>query len=73
LGLHGAPFKILTLYGAPPAEADKGRKDTAVVGDEVTEIIVRFDYEGTDEYPYMFHCHMLEREESGMIGQFTVN
>ena len=70
--LHGASFQILTLNGEPPTEADRGWKDTVVVWDEVTEIIVRFDYEATDEYPYMFHCHILEHEDYGMMGQFTV-
>jgi bilirubin oxidase len=70
--LHGASFQILTLNGEPPAEADRGWKDTVVVWDEVTEVIVRFDYEAAEEYPYMYHCHMLEHEEYGMMGQFTV-
>jgi bilirubin oxidase len=70
--VHGASFQILTLNGAPPAEADRGWKDTVVVGDEVTEIIVRFDYEATDEYPYMLHCHILEHEDYGMMWQYTV-
>ena len=70
--VHGASFQILTLNGAPPGEADRGWKDTVVVGDEVTEIIVRFDHIATEEFPYMYHCHMLEHEEYGMMGQFTV-
>lgn len=70
--LHGASFQILTLNGEPPTAADSGWKDTVIVSNEVTEIIVRFDYEATDEYPYMFHCHMLEHHEYGMMGQFTV-
>jgi bilirubin oxidase len=70
--IHGVSFQILTLNGEPSAEADKGWKDTVVVWDEVTEIIVRFDYEATEEFPYMYHCHMLEHEEYGMMGQFTV-
>jgi FtsP/CotA-like multicopper oxidase with cupredoxin domain len=70
--LHGASFQILTLNGESPTEADKGWKDTVVVWDEVTEIIVRFDYEATDDNPYMLHCHILEHEDYGMMGQFTV-
>ena len=70
--LHGASFQILTLNGEPPTEADRGWKDTVVVWDEVTEIIVRFDHVATEEFPYMYHCHMLEHEEYGMMGQFTV-
>ena len=70
--MHGASFQILTLNGEPPTEADRGWKDTVVVWDEVTEIIVRFDHEAAEEYPFMYHCHMLEHEEYGMMGQFTV-
>jgi bilirubin oxidase len=70
--LHGASFQILTHNGEPPAQADKGWKDTVVIWDEVTEIIVRFDYEATEEFPYMYHCHMFEHEEYGMMGQVTV-
>jgi bilirubin oxidase len=71
--IHGVSFQILTLNGKPPTEADRGWKDTVVVWDEVTEIIVRFDYVATEEFPYMYHCHMLEHEEYGMMGQFTVD
>ena len=70
--IHGASFQILTLNGEPVTEADRGWKDTVVVWDEVTEIIVRFDYSATEEFPFMYHCHMLEHEEYGMMGQFTV-
>ena len=70
--IHGASFQILTLNGESPSEADRGWKDTVVVWDEVTEIIVRFDHVATEEFPYMYHCHMLEHEEYGMMGQFTV-
>ena len=70
--IHGVSFQILTLNGEPPSEADQGWKDTVVVWDDVTEIIVRFDYEATEEFPYMYHCHMLEHEEYGMMGQFMV-
>lgn len=70
--MHGASFQILRHNGAPPAEADRGWKDTVVVWGEMTEIIVRFDHEASEEFPYMYHCHMFEHEEYGMMGQFTV-
>lgn len=71
--IHGASFQILTLNGELPTAADRGWKDTVVVWDEVTEIIVRFNHTATEEFPYMYHCHMLEHEEYGMMGQFTVD
>ncbi len=70
--IHGASFQILTHNGIAPAEADRGWKDTVVVWGEITEIIVRFENEATEEFPYMYHCHMFEHEEYGMMGQFTV-
>jgi len=70
--MHGASFQILTLNGEPPTEADRGWKDTLVAWDKTTEVIIRFDHEATDEFPYMYHCHILEHEDYGMMGQFTV-
>ena len=70
--IHGVSFQILTINGEPPAEEDRGWKDTVVVGKEITEVILRFDHVATEDYPYMYHCHMLEHEEGGMMGQFTV-
>ncbi len=70
--MHGVSFQILSQNGEPPAEADRGWKDTVVVADGVTEVIMRFDYIATEEYPYMYHCHILEHEDVGMMGQFTV-
>lgn len=70
--IHGASFQILTQNGELPAEADRGWKDTVIVWKETTEIIIRFDHEATDDFPFMYHCHMLEHEEAGMMGQFTV-
>jgi blue copper oxidase len=72
--IHGVSFQILSIAGRPPAEADRGWKDTVVVPPKtVVEVILRFDHAASDEYPFMYHCHMLEHEEGGMMGQFTVS
>jgi FtsP/CotA-like multicopper oxidase with cupredoxin domain len=70
--VHGASFQIVTLNGEEPTEADRGWKDTLVVTEEPSEILLRFNHTATDEFPYMYHCHMLEHEDGGMMGQFTV-
>ena len=70
--MHGTSFQILSQNGRPPAPEDKGWKDTIEIGHGPTELIMKFDYEATDEYPYMYHCHILEHEDGGMMGQFTV-
>ena len=53
-----------------PADNEVGWKDTwNTPPGFVTRVIARFDgYTG--EYPY--HCHILEHEDGGMMGQFTV-
>jgi len=37
-----------------------------------TEILVRFDKPAEKATPFMYHCHILEHEDAGMMGQFTV-
>lgn len=70
--VHGVSFQVITHNGKPPAESERGWKDTVVVTTEPTEILMRFNHIATDAYPYMFHCHVLEHEDMGMMGQFTV-
>ena len=68
--LHDVQFQILERNGKKPSPLESGRKDTVLLmpGEQV-KIISRFeDYTGI----YMYHCHMLEHEDNGMMGQFTV-
>lgn len=68
--LHDVQFNILDRNGKPPAPIESGRKDTVLLWpNERVRIISRFlDYTGI----YMYHCHMLEHEDDGMMGQFEV-
>lgn len=70
--VHGVSFQIVKHQGRPPAKADRGWKDTIVVSEEPTEILMRFNHIADDNNPYMYHCHILEHEDGGMMGQFTV-
>ena len=70
--MHGVSFQIVSLNGKPPAEEDRGWKDTVVVTEEPTELLMRFNHVADDKTPYMYHCHILEHEDGGMMGQFTV-
>jgi len=68
--LHDVQFQVLDRNGKPPGPLERGRKDTVLLmpGERV-RIISRFeDYTGI----YMYHCHMLEHEDNGMMGQFEV-
>ncbi len=68
--IHDIQFYILDRNGHPPAPYESGRKDTVLVmpGERVRLIMHFNDYTGI----YMYHCHMLEHEDDGMMGQFEV-
>ncbi|NRB04952.1 MAG: multicopper oxidase domain-containing protein [Rhodobacteraceae bacterium] len=70
--VHGCSFRILSQNGATPPAYAQGWKDMVHVEDGWSEILVRFDYDAPEETPYMYHCHILEHEDCGMMGQFTV-
>lgn len=72
--IHGCSFLIDKIAGAAPPPDQQGWKDTVVLDDDGwSEVIVRFDHPATDQFPYMYHCHILEHEDRGMMGQFTVS
>jgi len=62
--LHGFHFQVLDRNGVPAPR--RSWKDTVnVPGHETVRIIVRFDgYPGK----WMFHCHILDHEDQGMMG-----
>jgi blue copper oxidase len=68
--VHGALFRILSIEGAPPAAHLTGWKDTVLVEDKA-ELLVAFNRPATREHPFMYHCHILEHEEAGLMGQYV--
>ncbi|MCK5923364.1 MAG: multicopper oxidase domain-containing protein, partial [Methylococcales bacterium] len=51
---------------------EKGLKDTVLVSQgETVRILVPFPEYSNSEILYMYHCHILEHEDAGMMGQFT--
>ncbi|WP_251128076.1 multicopper oxidase domain-containing protein [Exiguobacterium sp. s48] len=67
--IHGVQFRVISRDGSPPADQEKGWKDTvAVAPDEQVKIELTFTKTGT----FMYHCHILEHEENGMMGQLKV-
>ncbi len=69
--VHGTSFQVLSHNGAPVDFASGGWKDTVLV-DGRAQILMRFGHPADDAAPYMFHCHILEHEDAGMMGQFVV-
>ncbi|MDP1931051.1 MAG: multicopper oxidase domain-containing protein [Gammaproteobacteria bacterium] len=71
--VHKVHFQILDRNGVPPRPEEQGFKDTVRVHvAETVRIIARFDDFPDPETPYMYHCHILEHEDHGMMGQFVV-
>lgn len=68
--VHGASFRILNLDGAPPPEHLTGQKDTVLVN-ELAQILITFDQPAKAEKPFMYHCHILEHEDAGMMAQYV--
>ena len=71
--VHLVQFQILDRNGQPSTGADLGWKDTVLVppGDLV-RIIMAFERYADPRVPYMYHCHIMEHEDNGMMGQFLV-
>jgi FtsP/CotA-like multicopper oxidase with cupredoxin domain len=68
--VHGALFRILSIEGAPPPAHLTGWKDTVLVEDKA-ELLVHFTQPATREHPFMYHCHILEHEDAGLMGQYV--
>ena len=71
--VHLVQFQVLDRDGEPPAGAERGWKDTVLVrpGERV-RIIMSFTRYADPKTPYMYHCHIMEHEDRGMMGQFLV-
>jgi len=72
--MHGCSFLILSDDGALPAAEESGWKDTVLArgGTQGVTVLVQFNYLAPATSAYMYHCHILGHEDTGMMGQFTV-
>ncbi|MEM9564254.1 MAG: multicopper oxidase domain-containing protein [Actinomycetota bacterium] len=71
--IHQTQFQILEINGEPPPPEDAGWEDTVLVTDDQQVVVAaRFNTYANPDVPYMFHCHILDHEDTGMMGQFRV-
>ncbi len=70
---HQIQFQILAINGEPPPPEESGWEDSVLV-DTNREVVIaaRFNTYAAEDIPYMFHCHILDHEDLGMMGQFLV-
>lgn len=73
--MHAGHFRVIARDGSKRKVLpwERGYKDTVRlgVGERVTLLVKHSGYIDSQN-PYMYHCHILEHEDAGMMGQFTV-
>ena len=71
--VHNVQFRVLDRNGKRPHPSESGLKDVVLVqSNEKVRIIMKFPEYSDSQTPYMYHCHILEHEDQGMMGQFVV-
>ncbi len=69
---HAIQWQVLDRNNSQPTGAELGWKDTVLVNPgETVRIIGRFEPVNVGRYVY--HCHILEHEDAGMMGVFEVS
>ncbi len=67
--VHGTQFKVISRDGKEVTPREQGLKDSVLVNPgEKVKLLVTFPEKGV----YVFHCHILEHEDSGMMGQIEI-
>lgn len=71
--IHDAAFTIIDKNGKLPSIYERGRKDTVFIPNGTSvRLAVDFGNYPDPDTPYMYHCHLLYHEDSGMMGQFII-
>jgi bilirubin oxidase len=76
--IHDSPFQIVrhldpTGKEIPIPAYEMGWKDTVIVrAGEQVDVIKDFGGFADPTGPFMYHCHILEHEGEGMMGQFVI-
>lgn len=73
--MHATHFRVIERNGSKERVMpwERGYKDTVFLapGDKVKIQVIMRDFASATD-PYMYHCHFLEHEDNGMMGQFVV-
>jgi FtsP/CotA-like multicopper oxidase with cupredoxin domain len=71
--VHGVQFHVLSIDGDRPPLQLSGWKDTVYLAPgRSVRLAMRFTDYADPSSPYMYHCHLLQHEDNGMMGQFVV-
>jgi FtsP/CotA-like multicopper oxidase with cupredoxin domain len=71
--VHDVQFEVLSVAGREPPPELAGWKDTIYLAPGLTvRLAMQFTDYADPDTPYMYHCHLLQHEDNGMMGQFVV-
>ncbi|NOY72032.1 MAG: multicopper oxidase domain-containing protein, partial [Gammaproteobacteria bacterium] len=69
---HAIQYQVLSRNGVDASGTDLGWKDTVLVAPgQTVKLVGKFD-PSISYGKYMYHCHILEHEDNGMMGIFEV-
>ena len=70
--IHDIQFYLTSVPGGVPAYM-QGWKDSFIIPQlSSVSFITKFDDFASNTNPFMFHCHFLQHEDAGLMGQFLV-
>ncbi len=69
--VHGVRMSLLSRDRGTPAPHEQGLRDTLLVDAMQTISVAVQTPLVASSVPLMFHCHILEHEDAGMMGQFV--
>lgn len=71
--IHDVQFKIVARSDGPVLDYEQGWKDTFYIPRSASvTFIAKFENFADDTVPFMYHCHMSNHEDGGLMGQFLV-
>ena len=71
--IHATHFFPLSRNGSAVPANEQGYKDViSMPGYSTVKIVVKMTDYVNEKTGYMYHCHFLEHEDDGMMGQFAV-
>ena len=71
--IHSGHFYIIDRNGLAPAAHELGKKDVVInYPGETLRFIMEFVDFADNDNAYMYHCHLLNHEDKGMMAQFLV-
>ena len=71
--IHDVQFKIISRSSGPIPAHENGWKDTfSIQRNERVTFLAKFADFSSSTWAYMYHCHMANHEDGGLMGQFLV-